>query len=68
MFAIAEIALYFLLGLIWWVVLFPFIWLVCAPFILILAIFQKRPYRHAVTDNFRSVTEFWKEWGILFVP
>jgi predicted ferric reductase len=68
MFAIAEIALYFLFGLIWWIVLFPLVWVVCAPFILIISIFQKRNYRHSVTDKFRSVNDFWEEWGILLIP
>jgi predicted ferric reductase len=67
MHAIAEIAFYFLFGLIWWVVLFPLVWVICAPFIFILSIFRKRPYRQAVADGFRRVTDFWKEWGILFV-
>ena len=68
MYAIAEIALYFLLGLIWWIVLFPLVYLVCVPFILILAIFQKGRYWHAVGNMFRSVKNFWEEWGILFIP
>jgi predicted ferric reductase len=68
MYAIAEIAFYFLFGFVWWIVLFPLVWLVCTPFVLFFAILQKRPYRHAVTDGFRRVTDFWKEWGILFVP
>ena len=68
MYAIAEIAFYIILRLILWIVLFPAVWIMCTPFILIAAAFKPRPYQEAVTDMFRGVTEFWKEWGIVFPP
>ncbi len=68
MYFIAEIVFSFLLSLLWWVLLYPVVLLVSTPFILILALFQKRPYRLAVAEMFQRVGCFWKEWGVLIVP
>lgn len=58
----------FLIGILWWAVLFPVVWLVCTPIILMVGLFRRQPYRCAVTDMYGAITVFWREWGILFVP
>ncbi len=64
----AETLLQFLLGVVWWVVLFPVLWLAATPTILILAGFQREPYSIAVCRMYSSVTQFWIDYGILFTP
>ena len=66
--AIAELLLESTFGSLWWFVLFPVIWLVAAPFILVIALFRGKRYRAAVFEMFLSVHHFWKEWGIAFTP
>ena len=57
-----------LFSLLWWIVLFPVVWLVSLPFILVIALFRRERYRFAVIDMLTSVHCFWKEWGIMIVP
>ena len=66
--AIAELLIECTLSLLWWLILFPVIWLVAAPFILVIALFQRARYRAAVFEMYLSVHRFWKQWGIVFVP
>lgn len=65
---IAEFILHFVLGFLWWILLFPVVWLVCAPVILVAATFSKKSYRESVSDQFGRVTDFWSEWGVLVIP
>jgi len=65
---VLEFIGWFILGLIWWVVLFPVVWVVSTPVILVTAAFRQGLYRAAVFEMYGGVTDFWKEWGILFVP
>ena len=58
----------FLVSLLWWVVLFPVIWLLATPFILISAVFDERLYEQAVKEKYRKIAKIWDEWGIVFVP
>jgi hypothetical protein len=57
-----------LLGLLWWIILFPVIWLVSAPFILVIAVFRSQGYPEAVADMFGAVHRFWEKWGFAFLP
>lgn len=52
----------------WWGVLFPAVWVLSAPVVLVLALFDKTSYMHAVGSRFRTVTKFWADWGIVIVP
>ena len=57
----------FLAGLFWWIVLFPVVWLVSLPFILVIALFRREPYGLAVVDLIGSVHCFWKDWGSMMI-
>ena len=56
----------FFLGILWWILLFPVVWLGSLPFILIIALFRPRPYGAAVSGMLVRVHEFWVEWGWYF--
>lgn len=43
-------------------ILAPIAWLVCLPFILVIALFKRGPYGLAVVDMLVSVNCFWR-WG-----
>jgi hypothetical protein len=58
----------FLIALLWWTFLFPVVWIVSAPWILIVSIFDKKSYIDAVASRFRSITKIWSDWGIMFGP
>ena len=64
----AETLVQFILGVVWWVVLFPVLWLAATPPILVLAGFQHEPYSIAVGRMYSSVTQFWIDSGMLFTP
>jgi hypothetical protein len=70
--AVAEILVEGILGMLcWllrWLVFLPVVWLVSAPFILVIAVFRRERYGAAVFEMFASVYRFWKEWGILLTP
>jgi predicted ferric reductase len=66
--AILELFAELVLGLLWWLILFPVVWLICAPFILVGAAFRQGPYIWAVSDGFRAVTRIWAEYGIFILP
>jgi hypothetical protein len=55
-----------LINIIWWIILFPVVWIVSLPFILIFAFVRREPYHIAVVDMFTSVNNFWREWGLFF--
>lgn len=57
-----------LIGLFWWIILFPIVWLVSSPFILVIALFRRERYDIAVTNMLSSVDLFWREWGLFFTP
>lgn len=52
----------------WWIVLFPVIWLLVTPFNLVWALFSELPYPKAVAENYRWVTHCWAEWGLEILP
>ena len=64
----AETLLRFVLGIVWWVVLFPVLWLAAAPIILVLAAFQQQHYLSAVRRLYRGLTWFWIDHGMLVTP
>ncbi len=66
--ALFEFVLEFALSIVWWILLFPAIWLLATPFILVIAMFRREPYRFGVMKMYGAVTDIWKEWGIAFVP
>ena len=41
-------------------ILLPIFWAVSTPFILIVSLFSKSPYRKAVAEKYDGVTDFWK--------
>ncbi len=55
-------------GFFWWVVLFPVVWVLSVPIVLVLALFDETSYIHAVRSRFRTMTKLWAEWGIVIVP
>ena len=57
-----------LIGILWWIILFPVVWLVSLPFILVIALFRRQPYGFAVASMLTSVHLFWREWGLFFTP
>ncbi len=52
-------------SLFWWIVLFPVVWLVSVPIVLVAALFRREPYRVAVFESFLAVHRFWVDWGAL---
>ncbi len=62
------VGLELLFALFWWIILFPVVWIVSLPFILVLALFRRERYPFAVTDMLASVHCFWVEWGIMMIP
>jgi hypothetical protein len=65
---VAETLLQFLWGCVWWVVLFPVVWVAAAPFIVVAGLFRRAPYFTSVRRMFSGVTWFWVEHGVLFTP
>jgi len=57
-----------LISLFWWIILFPVVWLVSLPIILIIALFRRGSYSFAVTSMLTSVHCFWCDWGLFFTP
>jgi hypothetical protein len=57
-----------LIGLVWRIILFPVVWLVSLPFILMIALFRRERYNIAVTNMLSSVDYFWRECGLFFTP
>jgi hypothetical protein len=57
-----------LVGIAWWIILFPLVWVVATPFILIGAIFNRLPYPRAVSSLYSKVTKIWSDWGLAIVP
>jgi hypothetical protein len=51
-----------------WVVLFPAVWIVSLPVILILSLFDQRPYFIAASGRMKAVHEWWSEWGLILTP
>jgi hypothetical protein len=66
--AVFEFILECLVSLCWWYLLFPVVWLVSMPFILLLALFQQERYDVAVNNLLTSVHCFWCDWGLFFTP
>jgi hypothetical protein len=52
-----------LISFIWWVLVFPILWIFTTPIILIVAAFRHGPYGARVSELYRAVTEFWKDHG-----
>jgi hypothetical protein len=44
-------------------ILSPIVWLICLPFILIIALFRRGKYGVMVVDMLASVDFFWGYWG-----
>ena len=57
-----------LVGLLWWIILYPVLWLLATPVILVAAVFRPRPYWQTVRMMYRAVTDFWSEWGAILTP
>lgn len=58
-----EFVIYWLCSIFWWLVLFPVVWLMSLPFILVFATVRPEPYCEAVFDMFASVHQFWRDNG-----
>jgi hypothetical protein len=63
-----EFLLDLFFGVIRWIVLFPVVWIMSAPVVLIASLFDKKPYIGAVRSRFRSVMKVWADWGIVIIP
>ena len=68
LYAVIEFIAKVALGLAGWIICFPVVWLVSAPFILLFAAFSQQPYKFAVLDGCSTVTRFWADWGPFIVP
>lgn len=55
-------------AVLWWVVLFPVVWLLVTPYILVTSFFGDLPYWRSVKEKYRKVTKVWGEWGLVIVP
>jgi hypothetical protein len=64
--AVLEFLAEWLIALFWWIILFPVVWLVSLPFILVIALFRRGRYDIVVTNMLSSVDCFWREWGLYF--
>ncbi|MBI3353089.1 MAG: hypothetical protein HY036_10990 [Nitrospirae bacterium] len=63
-----EVVLDFLFGLLWWIFLFPIIWVLSVPWILIVALFDKASYIDSIVSRFRTVIKVWAAWGAVIIP
>jgi hypothetical protein len=52
----------------WWVLLFPILWIISLPIILLIALFSKEPFFATVKDKYSKVTKWWTEYGVIFSP
>jgi hypothetical protein len=50
-----------LLGLLLWVVLLPVTLVIATPFILVLALFESKPYGEAVANGYSSALRLWEK-------
>jgi hypothetical protein len=57
-----------LLGLLVWFILFPVVWIICTPFILIISAFRPRSFSQNVSAGYQSVANFWTNYGIILIP
>jgi hypothetical protein len=57
-----------LISLFWWIILFPVVWLVSLPFILIIALLRHERYSFAVTSMLTTVHCAWRDWGFFITP
>jgi hypothetical protein len=52
----------------WWLILFPVVWLVSLPIILMIAAFRRGSYWISVRNMLESVNVFWRDtvpsWGM----
>jgi len=55
-----------LIALSWWYILFPIVWLLSLPFVLMIALFRNGPYGFRVADMLTCVHMFWREMGLVF--
>jgi hypothetical protein len=55
-----EFIVDWLLGFIWRLLLFPVVWLISLPFILVISMFGPRPYWLSVRNMLASVHVFWR--------
>ena len=57
-----------LIGLFWWFILFPVVWVVSFPFILVIALFRREDYGLSVANMLSTVHCAWRDWGIFITP
>jgi hypothetical protein len=63
-----HLPLPFLLTVLWWVLMFPVVWVVALPFVLVRALFRPGHYWESVRAGMGAVHRFWDEWGLVIVP
>jgi hypothetical protein len=54
------------LGVLWWLLLFPVVVLLALPPALVLAVFRRGGYWANVGSLLQRVHEFWERWGLFF--
>lgn len=57
-----EILLEFVFPLVVWIVVWPIVLAVCTPFLVMSALFDQRKFLPALSDGYRSVSAFWKNF------
>jgi hypothetical protein len=57
-----------LFTIIWWVVLFPVLWIASFPIIILISLFSKDPFFVTLKDKFSKVTNWRSKYGVIFSP
>ncbi len=65
---IIEIIVKLLLALIVFVALFPVIWFLSTPFILVGALFVSGDYRSNIKKGYKAVSQTCMDWAACFIP
>lgn len=66
--SVVEFLVECIVAAVWWVALFPVVFLLTTLPIFVGAMFKRGSYFRNVGRDYRAVIEFWKEWGMILVP
>ena len=65
---LVELVKDLIISLVWWVILFPIVYLVVTRSFLCLSSLDKEPFWKSVQNGYRRVTRFWVDKGLLYSP
>jgi hypothetical protein len=63
-----SLILEIMMSFVWWAIGFPVVWIIVTPVIFVISIFGNGHYWTKLKKHYGTVTEFWKNLGILLVP